>query len=148
VKNEHKTVINKATKDLTREDMALLKEQFVRLYKREVPKRVSTTFLQGNVAWGLQAEAHGQDPIQLRKKIYTHFKNTSFRKTNEPSPGTQLIREWQGNTYIVTKTKEGFRYNHQTYKSLSPIAKHITGNHISGPRFFGLTKTSNEAQKR
>jgi hypothetical protein len=147
VKSAHKTLINKATKDLTREDIVLLKEQFVRLYIREVPKRVSTTFLHGNVAWGLQAEAQGQDPIKLRKKIYTQFKNTTSRKTNEPSTGTQLIREWQGTTYIVHKTKEGFSYNHQTYKSLTPIAKHITGNHISGPKFFGLTKSSNEAQK-
>ncbi len=136
---QHQALINKATKDLSREDKAVLKEQFVRLYKREVPKRVSTTFLHGNVAWGLQAEAQGQNPIKLRKKIYKQFQNTLKQKTASPSPGTQLIREWRGHTYIVNKTKEGFVYNQQTYKSLTPIAKHIPG-----PKFFGLTKTLHE----
>lgn len=148
MKSACKTLINKATKDLSREDIALLKEQFVRLYKREVPKRVSTTFLHGNVAWGLQAEAQGYDPIKLREKIYKQVNKSTHTKQAHPSTGTQLIREWRGKTYIVTKTKQGFTYNQKTYTSLTPIATLITGNAISGPRFFGLTKSSNEAQKQ
>ncbi len=138
------TLINKATKELTHEDIALLKMHFVRLYKREVPKRVSTTFLHGNVAWGLQAQAQGHDPIKLREKLYKQINKSTHKKTAQPTAGTQLIREWRGNTYIVTKTKEGFTYNHTTYSSLTPIAKLITNAHISGPRFFGLAKHSSE----
>ena len=138
------TLINKATKELTRDDMAYLKAHFVRLYKRRIPKWVSPTFLHGNVAWGLQAEAQGHDPIKLRQKLVAQIQKTTSRKAKAPSTGTQLIREWKGNTYLVTKTKEGYRYNNKTYKSLTPIAQLITSNHISGPKFFGLTKKPSE----
>jgi hypothetical protein len=53
-------------------------------------------------------------------------------------PGTRLIREWQGETYKVTVTAEGFSYDGERFKSLSEIARLITGTHWSGPRFFGL----------
>lgn len=124
--------------------MAYLKAHFVRLYKRKVPKWVAPTFLHGNVAWGLQAEEQGHDPIKLRQKLVSQIRTTTSIKTRDPSTGTQLIREWKGNTYTVTKTKEGYRYNNKIYKSLTPIAQQITSNHISGPKFFGLTKTTHE----
>lgn len=138
--NREKSLLNKATKDLTKDDIVLLKTHFVRLYKRDVPKRVSPTFLHGNVAWGLQAEAQGDNPIRLREKLVALARQSSTTKSRDPSAGTQLIREWKGNTYVVTKTKEGFSYNNKNYRSLSIVAKHITGNHISGPKFFGLLK--------
>ncbi len=143
---QDQALINKATKDLTKEDIQVLKEHFVHLYKREVPKRVSTTFLHGNVAWGLQAIEQGHDPIQLREKIYKQFKTLNTKKNTkiEPSTGTQILREWKGQTYRVTKVKEGYRYNDELFKTLTPIAKKITNSHISGPRFFGLTKQSHE----
>lgn len=124
--------------------MAYLKAHFVRLYKREVPKWVAPTFLHGNVAWGLQAEAQGHDPIKLRQKLVAQCRMSPAKKTHDPAPGTQLIREWKDNIYTVTKTKEGYRYHNKTYKSLTSVARQITGNHISGPKFFGLTKKPNE----
>jgi hypothetical protein len=53
-------------------------------------------------------------------------------------PGTQLLREWQGQTQRVTVKEEGFEYNGTTYRSLSAIARRITGTAWSGPAFFGL----------
>lgn len=53
-------------------------------------------------------------------------------------PGTHLMREWNGRTYQVEATKEGYVLDGTTYRSLSAIAKKITGAHWSGPRFFGL----------
>ena len=59
-------------------------------------------------------------------------------------PGTRLVREWNGRTYTVTITEDGFAYNGMTYSSLTKIARIITGAHWSGPRFFGLNgKTDN-----
>lgn len=54
-------------------------------------------------------------------------------------PGTRLVREWHGRSHVVTVTEAGFEHEEQRYRSLSQIAKHITGSHWSGPRFFGLT---------
>ncbi len=127
----------KPVKDLTSQDKRVLKAEFERLYKRPLPPRPSTTFLCGNVAWGLQAEAMGKDPLKLRARILRQFKQLKTNKLRLQS-GTQLIREWHGNTYHVTLTQDGYEYNNKTYKSLSQIAKLITGSHVSGNRFFGV----------
>jgi hypothetical protein len=55
------------------------------------------------------------------------------------TPGTRLIREWNGLTISVDVTEEGFAYDNRTWRSLSEIARYVTGAHWSGPRFFGLT---------
>ena len=54
-------------------------------------------------------------------------------------PGTTLIREWDEREYRVTVTPEGlYALDGQVFKSLSAVARHITGTHWSGPKFFGL----------
>ncbi len=54
-------------------------------------------------------------------------------------PGTCLMREWKGRTYRVEVVEGGgFLMDGKTYRSLSAIAKRITGAHWSGPRFFGI----------
>jgi len=52
--------------------------------------------------------------------------------------GTRLVREWGGQRHEVTAIEGGYEYNGRWYKSLSAIAKAITGAHWSGPQFFGL----------
>ena len=63
-----------------------------------------------------------------------------------PRAGTILVREWQGTTHHVTVTDDGFLWNGKPHRSLSSIARAITGTTWNGPRFFGLrdvkTKTS------
>ena len=54
------------------------------------------------------------------------------------SPGTRLLREWQGRTHHVTVVPDGFEYAGKVWRSLSAIAKSITGTAWSGPVFFGL----------
>jgi hypothetical protein len=53
-------------------------------------------------------------------------------------PGTRLLRTWRGRTYVVTIADTGYQYNHCHYRSLSVIAREITGTAWSGPAFFGL----------
>jgi hypothetical protein len=52
--------------------------------------------------------------------------------------GTRLIREWQGRTYEVTVLERGFDWNGKIYRSLSAIARGITGTRWNGHVFFGL----------
>jgi hypothetical protein len=55
------------------------------------------------------------------------------------APGTVLVREWGEREHRVTVTAEGrFSYEGQAFKSLTAVARHITGAHWSGPLFFGL----------
>lgn len=55
------------------------------------------------------------------------------------SAGHHLVREWNGRTYQVEVLDKGFRMDGKTHRSLSAIARKITGAEWSGPRFFGLT---------
>ena len=56
----------------------------------------------------------------------------------EARPGSHLVREWNGRTYQVEVTGRGYVMDGKTWRSLSAVAKHITGAHWSGPRFFGV----------
>ena len=55
-----------------------------------------------------------------------------------PAPGTRLMREWNGRMHVVDITQEGIVFDGKLYRSLTAVAKRITGTHWSGPRFFGL----------
>jgi hypothetical protein len=59
-----------------------------------------------------------------------------------PTPGTLITREYRGRTIRVTVLGNGsFEFEGEVFKSLSSLAKHITGSHCNGFHFFGLTKT-------
>jgi hypothetical protein len=63
-----------------------------------------------------------------------------LRPRVEMTPGTRLVREWNGQTITVEVLEKGFSFADKTWRSLSEIARHVTGAHWSGPRFFGLTR--------
>jgi hypothetical protein len=54
------------------------------------------------------------------------------------APGTRLLREWNGRQHFVEVVDGGYVFDGKPYRSLSAIARRITGAHWSGPRFFGL----------
>jgi hypothetical protein len=57
-----------------------------------------------------------------------------------PPPGTQIVREYKGDTLRVTVLPDGFEFEGERYKSLSAVAKAITGQHVNGRAFFGIRK--------
>jgi hypothetical protein len=65
---------------------------------------------------------------------------------NAPLPrrGTVLVREWQGTTHHVTVGDEDFLWNGRAYRSLSGIARAITGTNWNGPRFFGMREMNSK----
>jgi hypothetical protein len=61
------------------------------------------------------------------------------RIANAPAPGTRLVRQWRGQRHEVAVCHDGtFDYAGKRYRTLSAVAKAISGQHCSGPRFFGL----------
>ena len=60
------------------------------------------------------------------------------RVDDRPVAGTRLIREYQGVEHCVTVLADGFEYQGRPYKSLSAVARAITGTRWNGPLFFGL----------
>ena len=69
------------------------------------------------------------------------------RKANTPGPGAKLVREWKGKEYTVMVMEGGFEYQGKKFRSLSAIAKEITGTHWSGPVFFGVKNINNGGGK-
>src|SRR5207237_721207 len=81
------------------------------------------------------------EPRRHLLRIAQQFKETGAANTPprpELKPGTRLVREWQGRTYDVLVLDEGFSWQNTRYRSLSAIARKITGTAWSGPLFFGL----------
>jgi hypothetical protein len=57
-------------------------------------------------------------------------------------PGTQMLRQWKDRTHTVTALNDGFEWNGRTYRSLSAIAREITGTNWNGYVFFGIKRPS------
>jgi Protein of unknown function (DUF2924) len=56
------------------------------------------------------------------------------------TPGTRLVRDWHSVGHTVTVLERGFEYDGRHWKSLSAIAREITGTQWNGPKFFGLAE--------
>ena len=106
------------------------------LSSTELTRRWLSWELQAQVRGGLDA-ATGRRLRQLGKSLRT---NPAIEPAGRPSatPGTVLMREWNGVTHRILVLDEGFSWNAERYSSLSEIALRITGTRWSGPRFFGL----------
>jgi hypothetical protein len=103
------------------------------------PPRVSPKLLRLGLAYRIQAHAFGDlsPASQLRLGQLANGKT----KTRKTAAGMRLVREWQGQTHIVTIESNGsISWDGRTWKSLSAVARAITGGHWSGPAFFGLRK--------
>lgn len=107
-------------------------------------KNLSSVFLQRALVFETQCAALGG----LKKRTLKGLKPAA-KDAVKPKPAlpvsAHLIREWNGRSYRVEVVPKGFEMNGQIYLSLSAIAKHITGAHWSGPRFFGLVNSKEAA---
>jgi hypothetical protein len=113
-----------------------LLERWQQDWGKDPPKYVSRRLLELSAAWHLQCRMYGGPDRELRRLLRSSGKSDAVKPSIKP--GTRLVREWNGRTHHVEVLEKGFRWNDRTYRSLSSIAKAITGAHWSGPRFFGL----------
>jgi DUF2924 family protein len=134
----------------------------------EVPRSRHKLYLVRRIAWRLQALAEGdlserahrraaelacdadlrisappacsrQEPLEQA----TAAKGS--RRRHLPAVGTVLARPYRGRTIELTVLAQGFQYDGQFYRSLSAVAKAVTGKHWNGYHFFGLWKPSAKA---
>jgi hypothetical protein len=104
------------------------------------PKHLSAPFMIKAVGFEMQCKTLG-GVSKLTERRLKAIARGGVAKTPTAAfikPGTHLMREWNGRTYQVEVTSDGYVFDGTTYRSLSAIAKRITGAHWSGPRFFGL----------
>jgi hypothetical protein len=122
-----------------------LRAEWQRLH-RAVPPNISRDLWTRGIAYKIQERASGGSDAALKRrlnKLASELANGSgASRVPTLKPGARLVREWRGRVHSVTVTEVGFEYAGQRYRSLSQIARTITGAHWSGPRFFGLNKAA------
>ena len=125
--------------DLETMDRAALIAAWLDLFGTPVPRGLSRTFLRRFLAMEVQTRRTGGLSRQAKSALAKIGDQAPQPKTAALQPGGRLLREWNGVTHVVDVTGSGYEWKGQTWRSLSAIAREITGAHWSGPRFFGLT---------
>ena len=130
-----------------------LRQDWRRLFRSPPPKRMSRDILELGVAWKLQERARGGLNRTAGRRLAELA--ASLQATGDIArpraaalkPGARLLREWNGETHSVLVLEDGFEWRGRRWRSLSVIAREITGARWSGPRFFGLNAGPAEAKQ-
>ncbi len=112
------------------------------------PPYLSVSFMRKAVAYEEQCRILGGLSTTTRRSLrqIAEGKGIAHVGRGDLRSGAHLVREWNGRTYQVEVTEDGYRMDGKDWPSLSAIAKHITGTTWSGPRFFGLTCTAGSSR--
>ena len=123
-----------------------LKTQWRELFDSEPPP-FNRRYLESRLAYRIQELAYSGLKPETVKRLEAlgeqldggDRKKSRIRADRDrPITGTRLLREWQGVEHVVTVTADGFEWQGRPYKSLSAIARAITGTRWNGWVFFGL----------
>jgi hypothetical protein len=132
-------------------DVEQLKTRWRTLYETEAPARFSRDLLMRAVAYRLQERALGGLKPATRRLFQRVAADAHAHRPLKLAPvrtlesGAVLIREWGGVKHQVAVLESGFTLRGKRYRSLSAVARRITGSRWSGPLFFGL-KTRAKAE--
>ena len=127
-------------------DRSALIARWQHLYGTAPPSGISQALMIRAIAYCMQERAlGGLKPLTRRFLAKVADNACSGRQTAELpqtiKPGTRLLREWHGVTHEVILLEQGAQYQNKKYRSLSEVARTITGTRWSGPLFFGLKTT-------
>jgi hypothetical protein len=113
-------------------------------FRKEVPKALTRDLLVRTLCWHIQERAFGGHSPAILKLLagYAQGKPGEADRLRRLKPGTELVREYQGERHTVVITAEGYRWRDGDYPSLTAVARAITGGGWNGPRFFGLREGS------
>jgi hypothetical protein len=122
-----------------------LKAKWRALFGTEPPP-YNRRFLESRLAYRIQELAYGglkKETVERLRVLGKQYdskagNNSKCRGRSLPIAGTRLVRDWQGIEHSVTVRAEDFEYQGRPYKSLSAIAREITGVRWNGWVFFGL----------
>jgi hypothetical protein len=122
-----------------------LRGEWRRLHRAPPPMRLSRDLLMRGVTYKLQERSLGGLSKSILRKL-ERLNLDSASEARRPAAsislkaGARLVREWRGVTHTVLVHADGFEWSGRRYRSLTTVAREITGAHWSGPRFFGLRK--------
>ena len=119
-----------------------LEKSWIRIHGCNPPKGVKRRFLERAIAYHLQTTAFGglrPRTFKALMAVLAGQRNVGREGSAISSlrPGSRLVREWNGRSHHVHVLENGFAFKGRVYRSLSAIAREITGARWSGPRFFG-----------
>src|ERR1039458_4016731 len=127
-----------------------LRERWKAMFGKAPSRDISRSFLTRAIAYRLQEKAFGglkPSTQRLLAEFVSDGANGSALAAS-PSrivqPGAVLVREWRGISHQVSVLEKGFRFRGNRYRSLSEVAREITGTRWSGPLFFGLKRSQAE----
>jgi Protein of unknown function (DUF2924) len=122
------------------------------LYKKAAPSGIRREILVPFLAYRIQENAQGGLKPTALAELRRIAKALDRNRTSTDPPirsrvktGTRVFRKWGGHTHEVFVTDSGYEYRGVSYRSLSEIARKITGTRWSGPAFFGLKKATSLA---
>ena len=136
--------VEKAIAELEDMEVPALQRKWEELYSVPAPRRMRRAFLMRACSYRIQEQAYGGLKASTLKQIEAILAEVragqavTVRPKRKLSAGVHLVREWGGTTHHVEVLEKGYRWRGRTYRSLSVIAREITGARWSGPRFFGL----------
>src|ERR1700681_4634235 len=121
-----------------------LRWEWRRLHRTPPPMRLSRDLLIRGITYKLQERAYGGLSMATARKLEQAAAGPPSRGAAKPTPpislrpGTRLVREWHGVTHTALIHADGIEWHGQRYRSLSVVARKITGARWRGPGFFGL----------
>jgi DNA invertase Pin-like site-specific DNA recombinase len=125
-----------------------LRAEWRRLHRVPCPACLSADLTRRGIAYRLQEIALGGLSSSAKRQLTSLARSVDSSVPRDVSPahrlrpGTSLLWEWHGRTHTVLVRVDGFEHDGRRCTSLSHIARAITGAHWSGPRFFGLRRSS------
>ena len=119
------------------------RERWKAVFGKYPSQEIGRSFLTRAIAHHLQERAYGglkPSTCKLLARALEESGSGTSRglQSRMAQSGTILIRQWRGTTHRVTMLDDGVSFNGKRYRSLSEVARDITGSRWSGPRFFGL----------
>lgn len=114
-------------------------------FEVQAPPRASPEFLRMALAWRVQTERSGASTSRMDRQLRRIGESIAEGRTpraldDRPKArgGAILVRTWREKSYTVTVSDKGYVLEGVTYRSLSEVARKITGTRWNGPQFFGL----------
>jgi len=127
-----------------------LRAEWRSTFGKEVPKALTKDLLARMLAWNIQEKAFGGfDRVTLKiLDGYARGSPAEPERFGRLKPGTEIVREYQGERHTVTVAPDGFVWRGAAYTSLTTIARTITGTNWNGPRFFGLRSSGGDVGRK
>lgn len=132
-------------KGLSKEE---LQEKWFKFFKSAAPNHLNKPYLIRQIAWCMEFKTLPKETQKIIDKLVFQYTKTKTVKVHDMKrakkfdvkPGTKFVREYKSVKHEVTVVEEGYSYNGKIYKSITAVARVITGTGWNGKRFFGVAK--------